>query len=182
MEIVRFARKQVAISVAMLIGAIFSVYGIVSDGIDLWRAGFPGWVWAAAGLLIFFTSVIILLYRNYRDAVPEPVKTNATRLADLEVIVGLQFLNQDVVLDNKRFVKCTFKNVTLIHNGGLTRFEHCSFSDFVVKSDNLAIQRHGQLLAQMGLIGVPMHTPQGPMTLSDLDAKNQTTREPLDPA
>jgi hypothetical protein len=64
------------------------------------------------------------------------------------VVTGMNYLNESVNLDGKKFVDCKFSNVTLVYHGyGPVNFQDCSWSTgpnitIGFKCDNMAIDQY----------------------------------------
>jgi hypothetical protein len=94
-----------------------------------------------------------------------------------EIIAQRQFLNEQIVLDGKRFERCRFQNVSfLFHGSAATEFIECAIEGgTVLKSDDQAIIGFGNLQAlfqshpgtmsfQLGMVDAQGRlTPIGPL-------------------
>lgn len=179
MGILRFAQEQIGLSIAVVVGALFAIYGVMSGGLDLYQAGLPGWAWTALGLVIFFASTILLLYR-FSQRLPSPPSWSEPNDPDwqskLEVVAGRHFQNCEVPLDGRRYVKCEFAFVTFVYNGGPFGVEGSSIGPHSIKTENPALGRFGQLLLLFGHISSKIQTETGITTLDQLDAVHGTRR------
>lgn len=64
----QFLREKLA-PFGLVVGGLLTIYGIVSDALDLYRLGLPGWVWQIAGVVVVIVSLLLFVHRN-RVAIP----------------------------------------------------------------------------------------------------------------
>ncbi|MGQ0589875.1 MAG: hypothetical protein ACT4N8_10150 [Sphingosinicella sp.] len=186
MGFLRFARQHIAISVGVVAGAFIAVFGAVSDGLDLYRAGIPAWAWLAIGLTVFFASVIVLLYR-FNSQLSQPASSGNSGgqdadfdpdwLSKLQLVVGTKFRNQNVPVDGRRYLGCEFHNVTFVYNGGPFAFEQCTIGGHTIRTDDPRLNRFTNLLVTFGHIATGLQTPSGLVTLDQLDAAHGHRRD-----
>ena len=176
-----FARRHVWPSVGLSVGALWAIYGMVSGGIDLWTAGLHPLVWAAIGAAIFFLSVVALLVRWDSRSAPAPAAVldeplDPNWMSKLERIEGRHFHNCEVVLDNRLYTGCTFRNVTFKYGGAPFAFEHNTVGEHTIDPTTLPLARFGNLLVIFGHIRSQIYSGTGPISLDELDKKYRTKR------
>lgn len=90
--------------------------------------------------------------------------------ADLEIVSGKRFQNEEVNIDGKSFVKCTFSNVTLAYKGGIFGFDRCTFSGgLMIKPKTGAGERLVHLLHEMGYLKRPVLDEHGVLARNTKD-------------
>lgn len=72
-----FIRRQVLVSLGFAIGAVWTLWGLVAQAVEMWTANLPPAWFAAIGATIFMLSVILLLVRfeaehHARSGAPDP--------------------------------------------------------------------------------------------------------------
>jgi hypothetical protein len=66
MGIIRFIKEYVGTPIYAVLGALWVIYGFISQAHDLWTAGLAPGDWQAIGAAVFFLSVGFMLYKHHR--------------------------------------------------------------------------------------------------------------------
>lgn len=102
---------------------------------------FGSWpIWPFIPLLLLLASGLIFAVRLFAKPVSKKYPQWPDSYAPDEII-SKDFLNEHVVLDGHRYIRCRFENCTYVYNGTTAiQMSGCAFSGSIIfKSDNPAV-------------------------------------------
>lgn len=93
------------------------------------------------------------LYASRRPSTPTQPGVLPTGEINLQQISNKHFLNQEVVLDGKSFVNCTFENVKFVYSGNPTQIvNYKAVGKMAFETSHPRISNALRVLEMMGLV------------------------------
>jgi hypothetical protein len=66
-ELVEFVRRHVWPAILIVVGAAITLISIVLDGLHIIALALPWWAYQMGGLILFFSAVVVFIYRMYGE-------------------------------------------------------------------------------------------------------------------
>ena len=76
MRLVHFLREHL-VPFGLVIGGLLAAYGFLSDGLELYQLGLPGWVWQLVGVFVVVCSLLLFVHRNENRSATEAAAPSA---------------------------------------------------------------------------------------------------------
>ena len=119
----QFLRTHPFPGIGLALSALGTVGVYFMDGLHLIELKPAAQIWEGLGAAVFFVSVLGILYQWWKAKPNEALGNPHQRFpttdweTPLVLIYGQNYENETVSLDGKRFLECTFKNVTYSYEG-----------------------------------------------------------------
>lgn len=120
------------------------------------KAALDARIWIVALLTIFVYGIAPEVYRravNPPSIQVGPSSATGTTGVPLQQLIGKHFENQEVRLDGKWFINCTFENVTIEYNGGPMRVDNPTRKGtFAFKTNSVPVSGSVEVLRMFGVL------------------------------
>jgi hypothetical protein len=119
----KFLREHPLPGVGLVLGGLCTVGAYLIDGWHLVELRPAPQIWEGIGAAVFLVSVMGILYQWWKAQPPAALGNPHQRFpttdweTPLELVYRQNYENETVSLDGKKFLECTFKNVTYSYQG-----------------------------------------------------------------